>query len=410
VWKINVVVVVLLVLFDVYRFMGLDGNSITRYNDVLISILAVVMVMLYVVRKLKFLPILIAIHFLSSFIDLLVSGFFITALSIDIQDIMTNPLHRTIITLPSILIFTILGYLLKHFKLEISHQSLGRKELSLMAMTLLTFGFYVTSIQVFGNTNSGNTMGQFANLMAMVGGMAVIYTVLTLIIKDNRLKKVEDLRSVQEEIIVQQQLHHQVFLKREEETKKFRHDISQHLIAMLALLEKEDYQKLERYVADLNDDAIKIQTDTGIDTGSSVVNAILFSLRTEYGESSINLKWRGRIPEEIKIPDKDISILFINLLKNAFEATSICLEDKCIEVRINVTDNSFYLMIKNSYTGERLVENENFRTTKENPKNHGYGLKIVQDVVKKYDGQIHFSDNVNEFIIEITFVGDIYPS
>jgi len=110
----------------------------------------------------------------------------------------------------------------------------------------------------------------------------------------------------------------------------------------------------------------------------------------------------------MKMPNKDIAVLFMNLLKNAFEATSICLGAKCVEVRIDATANSFYLLVKNNYIRDLLIENEKIKTSKKGQRNHGYGLQIVRDVVKKYDEQVHISHDNNEFSVEITFFGEIY--
>jgi len=400
VWLLNLVIVSSLLFVDIWRLLYFDWRLIGYHNDVYIYAGLSLIVMLYVVNKPKFLPILIVIHFLSSFIDLIISGFFITALSIDIQIIAVNPFYRVMVTLPSVLLLTITAYAVKRLNLKIDDGALSRKEMNLITISLLALGFYVVSLQT--------VEGQFANLMVTVGGFAVICIILTLILKDNRFKKAEDLRIIQEEILVQQQSYHEAFLEREEETRKFRHDITHHFNCMSQLIEEKKYLQLENYFANLNDDIFKIQSYIGTDTGSSVVNAILFSLKTQYNDEDVDVKWIGVIPKNMRIPDKDIAMLFMNLLTNAFEATSVCLDDKRIEIRIDTTDSSFYLMVKNNYAGGLIIENEKIKTSKKDQRNHGYGLQIVKDVVKKYNGQIHFSNDKNVFGVEITFSGEIY--
>ena len=95
---------------------------------------------------------------------------------------------------------------------------------------------HVVYLQAFANRYTGVMREQFVNLLIIIGYFMLICVIVTLISKDIRLKKFGALHRTQEEIVVQQHRHHMLFLKREEATRKFRHDIAHHFICIAELI------------------------------------------------------------------------------------------------------------------------------------------------------------------------------
>jgi len=405
--KINVLIIILLVVFDLIRFLYF-GEIIINCYDIYIYTGMAIVIMLYAVGKIKFLSFLIGIHIFASFISMLIAGLTMALLSAPIDHVVTNPFYSVLAGSLSLPVLIILSYMLKRIDVKINFNFLNQGEFKLISISLIGLGFYIASLLRFGSNDVTTIGGKVANIMAIIGGILVIYISFILIMKENKLKKIERIRKLQESIISQQELYYTSLQKQEKETKKFRHDIANHLICINELIKLKEYLELEEYVLELTKTSNEIQVDSNINTGSNVVNAILYGLLTEYGDLNTEIKWNGLIPTNLKITNKDLSILFSNLLTNAFEAVDRCLQDKLLEVEIGATDGDCYIMIKNSFNRDLIIEGEKIKTTKEDSRNHGYGLQVINDIVTKYNGQKNIFHEEKEFIVEITFLDVIY--
>ncbi|SHK70713.1 GHKL domain-containing protein [Hespellia stercorisuis DSM 15480] len=63
------------------------------------------------------------------------------------------------------------------------------------------------------------------------------------------------------------------------------------------------------------------------------------------------------------------------------------------------SENGVCIRVNNSYS---RYENMNFQTQKSNAKEHGYGMKIVDDVVKKYKGTWEIQVDDTEYVVRQT--------
>ena len=82
-----------------------------------------------------------------------------------------------------------------------------------------------------------------------------------------------------------------------------------------------------------------------------------------------------------------------NLLDNAIEAQTF-VDNKRVEVFIDENEDVCSLKIYNSISDDMVKafkEDTLFKTHKKDKLMHGYGLKNVNDVVKKYNGRINYS-------------------
>ena len=63
------------------------------------------------------------------------------------------------------------------------------RQISVIAISLIVFLFYMASFQIFGNNYSDFIQGKLVSLLATLGGLAVVHIILISIIKENQLKK-----------------------------------------------------------------------------------------------------------------------------------------------------------------------------------------------------------------------------
>ncbi len=88
--------------------------------------------------------------------------------------------------------------------------------------------------------------------------------------------------------------------------------------------------------------------------------------------------------------DMDISTLFGNALDNAIESTSKIdkKEKRLIHLVVAKQNNFVRIRIENCYEEKLTFVDGMPITTKSDSKNHGYGLKSIENTVKKYGGSV----------------------
>lgn len=120
---------------------------------------------------------------------------------------------------------------------------------------------------------------------------------------------------------------------------------------------------------------------TGFYCKNSLINAIIISKSKICDKQGIRLSAEIKIPEALNISDTDICRILVNMLDNAIEANEKEDKNKFIDLSIKENDGFIYLSTRNPFSGENIGS-----TTKENKKEHGYGLRILNDFAQKYDG------------------------
>ena len=99
--------------------------------------------------------------------------------------------------------------------------------------------------------------------------------------------------------------------------------------------------------------------------------------------------------------DIDLSILFANLFDNAIDACSNKPEKSMIYLTVGYEKAYLNIVMKNTVEKPVLPHNPDLVTTKKDKTKHGYGLKTVEDIVKKYDGIKKYYEKENWFYADI---------
>lgn len=122
-------------------------------------------------------------------------------------------------------------------------------------------------------------------------------------------------------------------------------------------------------------------------------------------ELEIEFSYKLDIPTELALNKMDICALFANTLDNAIEACKHLPEEKrMIALESRMQKGMFVLSVKNPVSEDAmLIQDEKqkgvFLTTKSDYKNHGIGLKSIEDVVRRNDGKMEI--HVQERIFEV---------
>lgn len=188
-------------------------------------------------------------------------------------------------------------------------------------------------------------------------------------------------------------------LKKEHDTRCFRHDIINDFLEIQNYCKKQQYEKLEKYLdATLN--VIQNISRSNYDVGNDIINTIL-NYYLQPLKEKYNIEVKGYVYEIMVIDERDLCVVVSNIVKNAVDAVEK-LENGKITFSIDV--GKFYLSIRtiNSFGGTIEFDKDNFpKTNKQNRRIHGLGLENVRKIVEKYSGQCWITVNEGNYQIEV---------
>lgn len=223
-----------------------------------------------------------------------------------------------------------------------------------------------------------------------------VFFLISDILKKN--KAINELNLVkQTEEYNRQYINH---LQSEYETvKKLRHDSKNSLLTLSLLLNSGDIKKAKEQI-DENLDALN-ESEVFINTNNSVVNAIVNAKLT--AAKSAGIECECVVCKDIcKISDSDLCRLISNMLDNALTA---CINDpspkRRIEFRIIHDADGYVFTAKNTVARSVLESNPKLESTKENPSEHGFGVKIIREIAEKYDGRSDFYEEDGMFCCSV---------
>ncbi len=185
--------------------------------------------------------------------------------------------------------------------------------------------------------------------------------------------------------------------RRYAESRKIRHDINNHLLAISALIETGSIEQAKRYISEVSE-----QTDLAampVRTGSDVLDALLFKKTEQAEDKSVTLAFEVSCPiGGCGISDYDLCTVFGNIIDNALEAVK---PGDRISVNIGNQLDMLYISCENPYYGELKKRGDKLITTKANFISHGFGLARVKEIAARCGGDVSITSNNGTFLIEI---------
>lgn len=194
--------------------------------------------------------------------------------------------------------------------------------------------------------------------------------------------------------------HYETLLKNTQEIRSLRHDMQSHVNALSYFSKEKDWEKLQAYIEEVNENAQKVRPYT-VNVNHGFINAILEDSLSK--EPEIAFSCDGKIPADIQIDDFDLCTIFSNLIRNAVEACNRLPEDakKWIHLDLYMLQDNLYIRMENLVMSEINVQKLEGSTSKEDKKNHGFGIYNLKNAVEKYQGEVSFDCEDQKFIAEI---------
>lgn len=172
----------------------------------------------------------------------------------------------------------------------------------------------------------------------------------------------------------------------------YNHQIKEKSQEMLALLEKQNYNQLEKMLTEAFLGADKLRHVNLC--GHQIIDAVVGYWQLKAWEKSITFQADLKV-SDIHINDTDLAIILGNALENAYTAAlSPNLKDALIKVKLTCKNGMLLINIINNYAEQIVINNGQYYSHKRDYQEPGTGLHNIQLLVEKYQGffDVQFDD------------------
>ncbi|MBS5738005.1 MAG: GHKL domain-containing protein, partial [Clostridiales bacterium] len=169
-----------------------------------------------------------------------------------------------------------------------------------------------------------------------------------------------------------------------EQGRIYRHDMRHHLSVLKNLAENEKTEDIQKYIDSLNDRISNVGTEKFCE--NSVVNAVFSSYIEKGKHENIHIESKVSFPKNLPIDEFDICTILANALDNAVIACRKCQGKRWIYISSSLHENgNFSVDIKNPCETSLKFGKDGLPESPNNEE-HGFGLKSIYAIVRKYNG------------------------
>lgn len=254
----------------------------------------------------------------------------------------------------------------------------------------------LTGLQFVVESQTNQRFMLVAKILSIVSILSVFALVLFIFYMNHVNLKMKNYLDMEQLLRENQKSYYEAMLAKEEETKKFRHDITNHMICLNELLQNDRKVEAISYVGEVERKISAIQQYYYC-VGNIIFDSIMNYYLPKLGQD-VTIKVVGKCEEELEIKEFELCTIFSNLVKNAVEEIQRQSER---QKKIGIDISSSLHGIKIEITNSIAIRNEKFLTVKDDYKNHGIGLKNIEDVVKQNKGIFQYKYKNSEFIATV---------
>lgn len=163
-----------------------------------------------------------------------------------------------------------------------------------------------------------------------------------------------------------------------ERVRKYKHDLEKHISMISVFVQDGRAEDAMAYLTDIQKNMI--EGERFVESENTNLDSVLNYKLQEAYMSGIQVEVETKVPKTLDVSVYDLNRLISNLLDNSIEACQqLDSMERKIQIEISYNLSFLYIHVSNSY-------DPNTRLEKNNPEEHGYGTRIVKDIVSKYKG------------------------
>jgi sensor histidine kinase regulating citrate/malate metabolism len=259
-----------------------------------------------------------------------------------------------------------------------------------MSMVLL---FTIEGLDLARNNSDSQMFKTIAGIFIGLsyGSVALLGVFMIYIHRTN--EKINGLLDLSKKLGILQKQHYESLLEKEEETRKYRHDMMNHMVYMNGLAKKKESEKIYEYINELMTELETIQKKK-INTGNDVID-IMTNHYIELLDKKVSISVTGEINP--KIDDLKLCIIYGNILQNAIEELAQCGSEAWLRVRLEQGREYCVITIENSLSGKTSK-----KRIQSDLKDHGIGLQNVKLVVDELNGKIETKKGNDYYHISVS--------
>lgn len=289
--------------------------------------------------------------------------------------------------------FYLIGILLVNKLFYIDNKKYGVPSVVMISVPVITIIIYIL---IF-------TVNITSNLLSLACILLILINAIVLLINKKIINKDLEIVRLKNETSKDNMVFEEYSILKEkyEKINILHHDFKEHMNALNSLIGKDNIKAKEYMKSVYNEEMISQFVEF---SDNNMLNILLTKKKEECLINNIEF-----IIEPIRahlsfLHDMDIVTLFSNLINNAIEACESSL-DKKIYLDIHTTNENFIVVrMENTSDEHPIVIDGKLRTHKDNDKLHGIGMTSIRSVLKKYDGSVDWSYDINKKMFLTTVV------
>ena len=230
----------------------------------------------------------------------------------------------------------------------------------------------------------------FMELLVLVGVYHAIYHVVDSRHRITELEVQSTVLSLERESLLIDQ-------RNREELMKIRHDLKNQLSYTSVLLQEGKYEEADKYIKELVEQ--KEEYLYSFSCSNLVISGIVNLELTKAKIADKKIKFKVVVPPKLPFENSDLLSLITNIVDNSIENFLPVNEQD--EINVSIVTQRDYLRITsfNSVDQKMIKGKPSLKTTKRN-RGHGYGTKIIKNIVRKYEGHATFTFEEGKFVCD----------
>ena len=310
-------------------------------------------------------------------------------------------LHMFLLKKIVVLIILVAGGVIaiRGFKININFAELSKKLLAEIAILFSLLIVFIAGIIVLLNGGGIKSTKSIVTTLAIIICLGIFAIVAEGIMLEMSKLSLEKENVILQRYNEQQKSYYELVLKNEEDTRRFRHDVLNHIMCLEDYLNSGDVEQCKKYLATMTEE-INVNRKQLFHTGNRIADVMLTNILSNKKED-VKVSVTGNLKENLSIEDYDLVVVISNILKNAVEAVNnqSDISDKFINVNFIVGKKYLRIEEHNSIDDSQVKSAQKLETTKSDKKSHGIGTKNIKRIADKYDGVFKTEVNDSEFAI-----------
>ncbi len=242
----------------------------------------------------------------------------------------------------------------------------------------------------------------FINIICFISFLCMGFLIILIAYIIGMNEEMEKAVETEHDLVNMQKKYYNILLEKEEDTRRYRHDMNNHLLCMMELAHERKVDLVVDYINGLQKELHYIK-ERSYKTGNELLD-IIFNYYLKDLED-VDVQISGMCQSIPNISNVDLCIIFSNLIQNAVEAVARQKDkNKFIGVKIEQGKEYIKFRIKNS-TDINPTQNhlDKIKTNKKDKKNHGFGLLNIKLAVEKNHGILEIQREPHTFEIILFF-------